>query len=139
MLELPTRRFEQFLNTKVHLTVSHFFPVQFCLVLRVQLSEAVVGGLLPGRVPQQAVRGVFAQFAVSRNSCELGTQGKAVAVKTVGGRSVREMRQEGRTRGAQRAVQGDEARGAPGGPVQTWIPAVKGLLPLQRRQKWQVR
>lgn len=71
-------------------------PIMFCCSKRwlvtlngpepvsaVQLSEAVVGGWVPWRLAQQAVWGVFSYFDVPGNSCDLGVQGKTVAVKTV--------------------------------------------------------
>lgn len=69
------------------------------------------------------------------NGCEWGAQGEAVAVQTVGARGVREMREQGRPLGAKGAVQGEEAGGAPRGPVQTGLPAVGRPLGLQRREE----
>lgn len=66
------------------------------------------------------------------NSCELGVEGEAVAVKTVGACSVREIREERRPLRAEGAVEGEEAAGAPRRPVKTWIPTMGSFLCLQR-------
>lgn len=69
------------------------------------------------------------------NSCELGVQGKAVAVKKVWARSVRWMREERRTLSAEGAVQGDEAGGAAWRPMKTSLSAVGRFFPLQSRKE----
>lgn len=62
------------------------------------------------------------------NSCELRIQGDAVAVKTVGARCVRKAGEE---RGPVRAVEREQAGGAPRGAVKTWVSAVRSFLGLQ--------
>lgn len=64
---------------------------------------------MPRRLAQQTVCGVFGYFGVPGNSCELGAQGEAVVVETVGARSVGEMREERRPLRAEGAMEGEEA------------------------------
>lgn len=72
------------------------------------------------------------------NSCELGAQGEAVAVETVGAGGVGEMREQGRPLGAEGAVEGEQAGGAPRRPVRTRVPRVGRFLPVQRREEREV-
>lgn len=65
-------------------------------------------------------------------------QGDAVAVKTVGARCVREAGEERGPVRADRAVEREQAGGAPRRAVKTRLSAVRSFLGLQCREEWEV-
>lgn len=76
---------------------------------------------------------------MSGNNCELRAQGESVAVQTEGACGVGKMREERRPLRAERAVEGDQAGRTPRRALMTWLPTMRRLLPLQRREEREVR